>query len=175
MTIKNFDIELATRLYVDEGLGLKAVSRAVGNSQQFVTQRLRKAGVEIRRSNKPDVIVETTPERVSRAKALYLSGLSTSAVASKMGVSQNRVKVWLKEANVELRRGGPGRRTGETAGTNGNTDGVFKGHALKEFEKQAIALQPITIRCGCGWNVSGLQGELVGAFDAHPCQLRTAA
>ena len=115
----------------------------------------------------------TTPERLARAKAAVPDRSLHIWLRRQDGCAREEGLAWLKEADVPIQRWP--RHKAKTVGTNGNTDGVFRGSPLKQFERDAIALQPLTVRCRCGWSASGLQSELVGAFDAHECKLRQAA
>lgn len=89
------------------GMGLPAVARAIGRSQCFVSGRLKKAGVTLRRPGNPDgkrPYRDADVELIERAICRYLKGESAAAIAIDGGVSKPTILRHLRERGIDIRR-----------------------------------------------------------------------
>lgn len=117
--------EELTRLYIDEGMTLRAIGDRYGVTLQAVAYHLESAGVPRREWNGAHVVLSPEARAKSKANhtrgaahhsfrnipdaeiiALYADGLSTTAIAAKFGVTPMTINRHLRANGVERRQPG---------------------------------------------------------------------
>ena len=88
------------------GTGLPGIAREIGRSQCFVSGRLKKAGVALRRPGNPDKhrpYQKVDGDVLEQAVARYAGGESASAIQKDSGVSRPTLIKELRARGIEVR------------------------------------------------------------------------
>lgn len=100
------EIDLKVREMYLSGIGLPGVSRAIGRSQCFVSGRLKKAGVVLRKPGNPD---KQRPYRSADAELLdaaisrYIRGESATSIELDSGVSRPTILSVARARGIKIR------------------------------------------------------------------------
>lgn len=102
------DVEEIRRLYVDEEWTLQRIADRFGVSRQAVNDRLRRAGVERRRTNfrRKGTVTEAVKKTLDldNVRHLYIDcGISVQALSKTLGISDTILRRILVSEGIEIR------------------------------------------------------------------------